>query len=265
MSRRRYSRVIVESSSESEQEEEYCVETILNKRKRHGRVEYFLKWIGYSESENTWEPVENLKCPELIEEFEEKLRLKKKKEKEERDRKRSIARSTAKRGVSSVAGPSSSLAGPSSSIAGPSTSTSVIPRTLSIRPIKLEKLEASDFNVEPSNVPTSVPTSMPTLVVTKQENDVNLDINEPPKIAEKIIGATDADGVLMFLIKWVGLNHADLVVAKEANIMCPQVVIQFYEERLTWNLPSGASRGRGRGINITQVAPKNTARGTDQD
>lgn len=58
---------------EEAEEEVYTVEKILKKRTGvSGVTEYFLKWKNYPESENTWEPVKNLDCPDLIEQFERK-------------------------------------------------------------------------------------------------------------------------------------------------------------------------------------------------
>lgn len=154
------------------EEEEFSVETILDKRLRHGKVEYYLKWKGYDESENTWEPLENLDCPDLIQEFEENLKKKKETGKKDDDSKRKRS----------------------------STSTTDAP---------------------PQKKP-------------KERVSVNKGFErglEP----DKIIGATETNGELRFLIKWKGSDEADTVLAKEANQKCPQIVIDFYEERLTWH------------------------------
>jgi histone-lysine N-methyltransferase SUV39H len=51
-------------------ENEYEVETIRNRKIINGETFYLLKWKGYEEKYNTWEPDSNLNCPELIKEYE---------------------------------------------------------------------------------------------------------------------------------------------------------------------------------------------------
>ena len=48
----------------------YEIEKIVSKAKIRNKWHYLIKWKGYSKNESTWEPVENLKCPELLRVFE---------------------------------------------------------------------------------------------------------------------------------------------------------------------------------------------------
>ena len=46
------------------------VEKIVDKRSRDGRIEYLIKWQGYSTTENTWEPENYLRCKEMVAKYE---------------------------------------------------------------------------------------------------------------------------------------------------------------------------------------------------
>ncbi|XP_073948327.1 chromobox protein homolog 3-like isoform X1 [Choristoneura fumiferana] len=172
--------------SEAEPEEEFSVEKVLDRRVRNGKVEYFLKWKGYSDADNTWEPEENLDCPDLIQAFEE---ARKKKE---------------------AAGP------PVGQLEGKTTKID--------KDVKKRKSSAATPDLKGAKKSKS-----------DDKKASGFDRGLEP---EKIIGATDSSGELMFLMKWQGTDEADLVPAKQANVRCPQVVIQFYEERLTWHTPA---------------------------
>jgi chromobox protein 1 len=165
------------------EEEEFVVEKIVDKRISKGKVEYLLKWKGFGEQDNTWEPEENLAAPDLIAEYENKLLTKQK-------RKQSSEPQAAKKKKTD------------------STTTPTI---------------------------ASVASSSASVAMNEDEESVQLRGFDRGLTPEKIIGATDSSGELMFLMKWKNSDEADLVPAKMANIRCPQIVIQFYEERLTWN------------------------------
>ncbi|VDM23664.1 unnamed protein product [Hydatigera taeniaeformis] len=187
-------------------EGEYQVEKIVKVRIRGGKKEYLLKWKGYADEDNSWEPEENLDCPDLIKDFEERML---------RER-------------SSVLTPGR----PSSS------SAKVTPRAKLPCPPEALRKRGRPVHSDPEEF-----ASDPKRVADESSNIVH---KSPSKTArgfarglkpDRIIGATDSSGELMFLIKWKDSNEADLVPAREAHVKCPQTVIRFYEERLTWHTP----------------------------
>ncbi|KAM4855003.1 chromobox protein homolog 3-like [Thomomys bottae] len=153
---------------EEAEPEEFVVEKVLDRRVVNGKVEYFLKWKGFTDADKTWEPEENLDCPQLIEAFLHSQKAGKEKDGTKRkslsDSESDDSKSKKKRGTA-------------------------------------DKPRGFARGLDP----------------------------------EQIIGATDSSGELMFLMKWKDSDEADVVLEKEANMKCPQIVIAFYEERLTWH------------------------------
>lgn len=54
------------------------------------------------------------------------------------------------------------------------------------------------------------------------------------QIPEKIIGANDVRGELMFKIKYIGTDKMGWMKASVMNVEYPQLVIDFHQSNLVW-------------------------------
>ncbi|CAI2727418.1 unnamed protein product [Schistosoma spindalis] len=235
-------------SEESAGEDEFQVEKILKVRIRNGRKEYFLKWKGYSEEDNTWEPEENLDCPDLIKEFEER-------------------RARERTSLTSPARTSSADSKLKNRSKGSSLSSDSVKDVSEEVPEPAKKKRTSSIPTSMEESASEVP-SVPDEPKEPTNEDQKKVVKATGKTrgfarglkAERIIGATDSSGELMFLMKWKDSDEADLVPAREANIKCPQIVIRFYEERLTWHTPENRPSGAPRSGSTTPSAATAAAR-----
>ncbi|KAM7371479.1 hypothetical protein PAMP_008716 [Pampus punctatissimus] len=109
-------------------EQVFDAECILNKRLRKGKLEFLVKWRGWSSKHNSWEPQENILDPRLLAAFnkkeQEKELLLRKRGKRPRGRPRKILENVpeAPKSSSSSSGSSSSSSDSSSSCSSSSSS-----------------------------------------------------------------------------------------------------------------------------------------------
>src|SRR6202000_2685884 len=57
------------SQVESTSEDSYVVEKVLDHRKIGNKIQYLVKWQGYPDEDNTWEPESHFETIECIEEY----------------------------------------------------------------------------------------------------------------------------------------------------------------------------------------------------
>ncbi|XP_031329940.1 chromobox protein homolog 1-like isoform X2 [Photinus pyralis] len=150
--------------------EEYTVERIIDKRVNPftRSIEYLLKWKGYSDRDNTWEPEHNLDCPGLVEEFEVSRR----------------------------------------------------------RKHEFQYLTITSSGCETPDV--------------SKKKVIGFDRGLKP---ERILACTNTNGQLLFLMQWKNSTKVDLVPSVEANMRCPEVVIDFYERHIVLNFSKEKAEG----------------------
>ncbi|XP_056331061.1 chromobox protein homolog 3b [Danio aesculapii] len=171
--------------------QEFAVEKIIRRRVNNGKVEYYLKWKGFTDAENTWEPEDNLDCPELIEEYLRNLTV--------------LGQETEQEECQSL-----------EHKVQPKEELSELATDMAHQQPQEELVERTNEEVEEHNA--EIPAGQPSH-------------HEP----DCIIGCTDQQGELMFLIKWKNTDEVALLAAVEASKRWPQMVIRFYEDKLTWH------------------------------
>jgi len=186
---------------EEEEPEEFVVEKIINHRfTKKGKLEYFLKWKGFTDVDNTWEPAENLNCPELVEAYEAE------KEKNKKDKKSSKAKVKVSEEKSAAKGGGGG-AGKKRKTGADESATGATGAARNEKQKKSEKQNGFDRGLT----------------------------------AEEIIGAMENNGEVHFLIKWKEPSQDyELIPCRIVNIKIPQMVIAFYETRLTWSTASSS-------------------------
>jgi chromobox protein 5 len=182
-------------ATSDEEEESYEVEKIIKKRMKKGKVEYYVKWKGYGEAENTWEPEDNLECPDIVAAFEKNL--------DEEKPLKSAKKAPA-----------------------PSSTASKRSRRSSETPQADGDADVEDVKEEPLSA-SAVKKPKPA-VVPKKEYGFTRGLT-----AESVLGCTDRNGELQYLIKWTDKSEKEqLVPGLLCREHCASMLVAFLESRI---------------------------------
>ncbi|KAM9992188.1 hypothetical protein ACTFIZ_012819 [Dictyostelium cf. discoideum] len=216
-------KIIIEEPEE-EAEDIFEVEKILDKRVQHGRIQYNVRWKGFSADYDTWEDEDNVAgCTELVKEFESSREQEKKKSKKRKsvivdeDPTTAVEISSSSSSSSSQTNLSSS---PSSSKTA-TTKTTARTNTSASKPLKTNHSIEDEENIKNEYIRFGVP----------YIEGVGF---ENGHCVEEIIGCKPfgQDNTLFFFVKWRGQEKLSWVQNDILKHKEPLQLIEFYENRL---------------------------------
>jgi hypothetical protein len=244
----------------------YDVEKILDKRIIDDKVYYLLKWVDYSDSYNTWEPEEHLDCQDLVDKYEDEQKAssdqrkqktydtsdesssfsldvgtsKKHKKKKIRKHKTYKSNTLDKTDYSTIKSQADDEDDAKVKVTGKNGGKNYknMKRKRIINDISDESSSFS-CDIHISSFSNHSSTFLSDTSKDRKKDSGNDAIVEDTgsnsaskidsgKVPEKIIGANNASGQLMYLIKWKGIQIADLVPAEEFEQKYKKLVLEFF-------------------------------------
>lgn len=200
-------------NSENSAEDVFDVERIVKDRMIKGKRQFLIKWVGYSESENTWEYEDNLMCADLV-----KAYFDEKNNKEDQTVSKRAKKQPEKQAEKKVE-------------KQPEKKVEKLPEK------KMEKMPEKKAEKLPEKKPeTTAPTSKPQVKVSSEPKQgiVPLITNEWHDKIDKVVGASLLDNGLIeieYVLK-TGKNASS--PSDVIKLKAPLKLIEFYEENLSF-------------------------------
>lgn len=218
--------------------EELEVEKILERRVLNGVVQYYLKWKGFGDDENTWEPETNLHCDILLEEFE--------KEKNDEEKKLHIVNRTDKDEKNQNKKHDNNLIMVNNdkdktklhnndynhNSQSASCSYSYTPVETYPPMMHVEKIDKSYIDsIHEKEIRNVVDIEKYWEKYKLKENIIDL---YPNRIPEKIVSVSMFHDQVIYLLKWKDSEETLYITFKELKEKFPRILIKYCEQHFAW-------------------------------
>jgi len=230
------------------------VERIIKHRRNKGRIQYMIKWEGYSMEECTWEYEENLtNCPEILENYKKSME-------ENNSAPKKKGRPSKKARVIDDESPHvspPSMESSSSDAKAEENKSPDVDNTDGEKDTDDDYVSADDHlpdmeSTESSETEETTGDEGTETTCDADESSMNSSVSSSAAQtgwdrgleAKKVIGVTRyPDNSLWVLISWQNAELApELVPSQIANEKCPALMIEYYEKHLQWKTYSGNNK-----------------------